>query len=153
MKTYVVGEPLERISLDILCPVTRTHTGNKYILVVTDYFTRFAEACGLPDIETPTVADKLLTEFICRYGLPLPIHTDQGAQFTSHLFVELCQRLSICKTRNNPFHPQSSGLVKRLNRTIADMLSKFCFQTPERLGQIPTILYVGTQVFCSRDSR
>jgi transposase InsO family protein len=107
----------------------------------------------LPDIETPTVADKLLTEFICRYGLPLPIHTDQGAQFTSHLFVELCQRLSICKTRNNPFHPQSSGLVERLNRTIADMLSKFCFQTPERLGQIPTILYVGTQVFCSRDSR
>jgi transposase InsO family protein len=80
-----------RISLDILGPVTRTHTGNRYILVVTDYFTRFAEACGLSDIETPTVADKLLTEFICRYGLPLQIRTDQGAQFTSDLFVQLCK--------------------------------------------------------------
>ena len=125
MKTYIVGEPLARISLDMLGPVTRTHTGNRYILVVTDYFTRFAEACGLPDIETPTVADKLLTEFICRYGLPLQIRTDQGAQFTSDLFVELCKRLSICKTRHSPFHPQSSGLVERLNRTIEDMLSKF----------------------------
>ena len=125
MKTYIVGEPLARISLDMLGLVTRTHTGNRYILVVTDYFTRFAEACGLPDIETPTVADKLLTEFICRYGLPLQIRTDQGAQFTSDLFVELCKRLSICKTRHSPFHPQSSGLVERLNRTIEDMLNKF----------------------------
>jgi transposase InsO family protein len=112
MKTYVVGEPLERIALDILGPVTRTHTGNKYILVVTDYFTRSAEAYGLPDIETPTVTDKLLTEFICRYGLPLQIHTDQGAQFTSDLFVELCKRLSICKTRNSPFHPKVQDLWK-----------------------------------------
>jgi hypothetical protein len=44
MKTYVVGEPLERIYLDILDPVSQTYKGNKYILVVTDYFTRFAEA-------------------------------------------------------------------------------------------------------------
>jgi transposase InsO family protein len=89
MKTYVVGEPPERISLDILGPVSQTYKGNKYILVVTDYFTRFAEAYSLPDIEATTVADKLLTEFICRYGLPLQIHTDQGAQFTSSIFTEM----------------------------------------------------------------
>jgi hypothetical protein len=47
MKTYVMGEPLERISLDILGPVSQTYNGNKYILVVTDYFTRFAEAYNL----------------------------------------------------------------------------------------------------------
>jgi hypothetical protein len=35
---------------------------------VTDYFTRFAEAYSLPDIEATTVADKLLTEFICRFS-------------------------------------------------------------------------------------
>ena len=125
MKTYVVGEPLERISLDILGPVSQTYKGNKYILVVTDYFTRFAEAYSLPDIEATTVADKLLTEFICRYGLPLQIHTDQGAQFTSNIFTEMCKRLHISKTRNSPYHPQSSGLVERLNRTIEDMICKF----------------------------
>lgn len=125
MKTYVVGEPLERVSLDILGPVSQTYKGNKYILVVKDYFTRFAEAYSLPDIEATTVADKLLTEFICRYGLPLQIHTDQGAQFTSNIFTEMCKRLHISKTRNSPYHPQSSGLVERLNRTIEDMISKF----------------------------
>ena len=61
MKTYVVGEPLERISLDILDPVYQTYKGNKYILAVTDYFPRFAEAYSVPDIEATTVTDKLLT--------------------------------------------------------------------------------------------
>ncbi|CAC5421618.1 Retrovirus-related Pol polyprotein from transposon 17.6 [Mytilus coruscus] len=57
MKTYIVGEPLERVSLDILGPVTQTYKGNKYVIVVTDYFTRYAEAYGVPDIEAQTVAD------------------------------------------------------------------------------------------------
>lgn len=125
LQSYVVGEPMERISLDMIGPVPRSNSGNKYVLVVTDYFTRFAEAYAIPDLNTTTVADKLMVEFICRYGLPLQIHTDQGVQFTSELFVELCKRLHIDKTRNSPYHPQSSGLVERLNRTIEDMLSKF----------------------------
>ncbi|CAC5397200.1 unnamed protein product [Mytilus coruscus] len=107
------------------CPVTRTYKGNKYVIVVTDYFTRYAEAYGVTDIGAQTVADKLLEEFICRYGLPLQIHTDQGSQFTSDLFIQLSNKLHIDKTRNSPFHPQSSGLVERLNRTIEDMISKF----------------------------
>jgi hypothetical protein len=55
-------DPSLFVYLDILGPVSQTYKGNKYILVVTDYFTRFAEAYSLPDIEATTVADKLLTE-------------------------------------------------------------------------------------------
>ena len=66
-----MGKPLERISLDILGPVSITQNRNKYILIVTDYFTRYAEAYALPNIKAATVADKLLEEFICRFGLPL----------------------------------------------------------------------------------
>jgi transposase InsO family protein len=139
MKTYVVGEPLERISLDILGPVSQTYKGNKYILVVTDYFTRFAEAYSLPDIEATTVADKLLTEFICRYGLPLQIHTDQGAQFTSNIFTEMCKRLHISKTRNSPYHPQSSGLVERLNHNIG-----FHFTPGTMVWLIPNLTFLAT---------
>ena len=125
MKTYVVGETMDRVALDILGPVPQTYNGNKYLLVITDYFTRYAEAYALPNINASTVAEKMVTEFICRYGVPTQVHTDQGAQFTSDLFVELCKMLHIDKTRNSPFHPQSSGLVEKLNGTIEDMLSKF----------------------------
>jgi hypothetical protein len=51
MKTYVVCETLDRVALDLLGPVPQTYSGNKYLLVVTDYFTRYAEAYAIPDIE------------------------------------------------------------------------------------------------------
>ena len=82
MQIHVVGETLDRVALDLLGPVPQTYSGNKYLLVVTDYFTRYAEAYAIPDIEAKTVAEKLVTEFICRYGVSVQIHTDQGSQFT-----------------------------------------------------------------------
>ncbi|CAC5385813.1 unnamed protein product [Mytilus coruscus] len=65
-----IREPLERISIVILGPVTRTYKDHKYVIVVTDYFTRYAKAYGVPDIEAQTVADKLLEECICCDALP-----------------------------------------------------------------------------------
>ena len=68
-------------------------------MVVGDYFSKFCEAYSLPDHTAQTVGDKLLTEFICRYGVPLFIHTDQGREFESHLFQYLCEVLGSNKTR------------------------------------------------------
>lgn len=75
------------------------------------------------DQDVSTIAEFLI-DFICHYGLPLQIHSDQGRQFQSNLFRELCKILGIDQTRTPPCHPQSDGLVERINRTIIDMLSK-----------------------------
>ena len=53
------------------------------------------------------------------------IHTDQGVQFESNLFQEMCRLLQIQKTRTTPYHPQSDGMAERNNRTILTMLSAF----------------------------
>lgn len=71
------------------------------------------------------VADKLVTEFICRYGTPLRIHTDQGREFESQLFTQLCRLLEIEKSRTTPYRPQSDGMIERFNRTLQQMLAKF----------------------------
>lgn len=72
-----------------------------------------------------TVADKLVTEFICRFGCPDQIHTDQGREFESQLFKLVCNLLGIEKTRTTPYHPQSDGLEERFNRTLRQMISIF----------------------------
>ena len=90
-----------------------------------DYFSKWKEAYPVPDHTALTVADKLLTEFICRFGCPLSIHSDQGREFQSQLFQILCEKLGIQKTRSTPYRPQSSGLVERFNRTLKQMLSMF----------------------------
>ncbi|KAL5010990.1 hypothetical protein ScPMuIL_013295, partial [Solemya velum] len=117
------GYPFSRIAMDILGPLPMTESGNKYILVVQDYFTKFVETFALPNQEAKTVARKVVDEVFSRYGVPETIHTDQGSNFESQLFSELCENLQITKTRTTPFHPQSDGMVERFNRTLLSMLS------------------------------
>ena len=89
---------MERITIDILGPPPATKAGNKYILIIADYFTKWVKAFPLPNQEAETVADKLVNEVICRFGVPLMIHSDHGLNFKSALFTELCQLLDIQKT-------------------------------------------------------
>lgn len=70
-----------------------------------------------------TVADKLCTEFLCKYGVPQVIHTDQGRDFESLLFSSPCKNIAVEKTRTTPYRPQSDGMIERFNRTLQDMLS------------------------------
>ena len=109
--------------MDIVGPLPRTARGNRYILTVVDHFTKHAEAYPLPDQEAPTVARAFLNEFMSRYGVPYVIHTDQGTNFESNLFKEICKLLGMTKTRTSPYHPQCDGQVKRMNRTNVELLS------------------------------
>lgn len=89
------------------------------------YFPKWKEAYAVPNHTAMTVADKLLTEFICRYGTLRQIHTYQGREFESELFIALCKKLGIEKTRTKPYRPQSNGLVNRFDRTLIQILSAF----------------------------
>ena len=65
-----------------------------------------------------TIAEMLVKEYICRYGVPQHLHTDQGRNFESKLIKEVCELLGIKKTRTSPYHPQSDGIVERFNRRL-----------------------------------
>ncbi|VDI28058.1 Hypothetical predicted protein, partial [Mytilus galloprovincialis] len=69
------------------------------------------------------------------FGIPRQIHTDQGGQFESKLFKELCEKLRIHKTRTTAFRPQSDGLVERLNRSLEDIISKYVCKNQRDLDE------------------
>ena len=71
------------------------------------------------------MASILVTEYVCRYGVPLILHSDQGRNFESAVMKEMCELLGIKKTRTTPYHPQSDGMIERFNRTLEAQLSKF----------------------------
>lgn len=93
--------------------------------MVCDYFTNWVEAYPAVDHTALTVADKLVNEFFCRFGVLKQIHSDQGPEFKSLLFSTLCDKFEIDKTRTAHYRPQSDGLVERFNRTSIQMLSLF----------------------------
>ncbi len=84
-----------------------------------DYFTKWPEAFAVPNQEAATLARCLLSEYFSRFAIPYMLHSDQGANFESHLIRELCELLDIKKTRTTGYHPQCDGLVERMNRTLA----------------------------------
>ncbi|UYV69434.1 K02A2.6-like, partial [Cordylochernes scorpioides] len=124
MREYNMGAPFERIAIDVAGPFPVTEGGNKYILVAMDYFTKWPEAYAIPNQEATTVAKVLMDNLICRFGVPLELHSDQGRNFEVGMFQELCRLLGIRKTRTTPLHPQSDGMVERFNKTMEEHLSK-----------------------------
>lgn len=125
MQHCTVYAPMECIAIDIMGPLPTTDDGNRFIMVLGDYFSKWTEAYALPNHTAQAVADKLVTEFICRFGAPMRIHTDQGPEFESHLFARICELLDIEKSRTTPYRPQSDGMIERFNRTLLAMLSMF----------------------------
>jgi len=123
LQNIQTGYPMQMVATDIMGPFPATASGNKYILVASDYFTRWVEAYAIPNQEATTVAGKLVDNMFCHFGLPEQLHSDMGAQFESRIIKEMCKMLHINKTHTTPYHPQSDGLVERANRTIQNMLT------------------------------
>ena len=120
---------MERVSLDIMGPLPISDQDNKFILLICDYFTKWVEAVAIPNQEAKTIADAFVKEFVCRYGVPRRLFSDQGSNLQSTLFREVCRTLEIDQDRTTPYHPQSDGLVERMNRSLEAMLSMFISPT------------------------
>lgn len=71
------------------------------------------------------MAKLIVEEVFVRYGIPLTVHSDQGRQYESIPFKEMCKVLHIKKTRTTPYHPQSDGMVERFNKTLVTILSAY----------------------------
>ena len=116
------GRPWQKLAVDLVGPMPPTSRQNRWILVLTDHFTRWQDALAIPDATAPTVATTLDERVFCYLGLPEQIHTDQGAQFESQLMKELCQLWGVERTHTTPYHPQGNGVVERNNRQLGDSL-------------------------------
>jgi hypothetical protein len=82
-------EPNQQIHVDLFGPLKTTDSSKKYILAMTDAFTKYVELVAIPDKEALTVTSAIFSRWICRYGLPLELITDQGREFTNKMSDEL----------------------------------------------------------------
>lgn len=95
-----------------------------FLLVIVDMFSRWIECFVTTKEDARTVVKILTQEVIPRWGCPVQINSDNGPAFTSRVCQELVKLLQIEWKFHIPYHPQSSGIVERMNRTIKDKLRK-----------------------------
>ena len=127
---FHAGFPMERVHIDFLGPLTETKNHNKYILMIVDQFSKWVECIALPSQTAEITAKAAIDHFFSRFGCPLQIHSDQGTNFESTLFQNLCERLGIHKTRTTAYRPSCNGQVERFNRTLMDALRCYVSKSP-----------------------
>ncbi|XP_011638092.1 uncharacterized protein LOC105427839 [Pogonomyrmex barbatus] len=126
----------EHIHLDIIIlPVLQ---GQRYCLTCVDRFTRWPEAFPIANQEAETVACTFYNGWICRFGTPLRITTDQGRQFESQLFNQLAAFTGTTHHRTTAYHPQANGMVERFHRQFKAAIR--CRANPRWTEELPTIL-------------
>src|SRR5436305_4079453 len=124
LNSIEVGEHFERIGIDFVGPLEKTRRGNKYILVTTDYLTKWSEAKAMRDATATNVMKFIYEVIICRHGCSKIILSDRGTHFRNKLVEKLCEKFEIKHKLSAPYHSQTNGLVERFNCTLCESLAK-----------------------------
>jgi hypothetical protein len=125
LQHYQAGLPGERVHIDFMGPFPESSSNNRYVMLMVDQFTKWVELAALPNQTASTTASSFFHQWIVRFGTPVYVHTDQGRNFTSELFTEMCELLEISKTRTTPYRPSSNGQVERVNRSVLSFIRCF----------------------------
>ena len=121
MQPIHMSQPLELVHMDFLS--LEPSKGNiENILIITDHYTRYAQAYPCSNQTAATTAKLLWENFIRHYGWPQKFISDQGRQFESELIEDLCKVARVEKVRTSPYHPQTNGMCERFNSTLLNML-------------------------------
>lgn len=119
---------LDLMGLDFMGPLPQSSSGCKYILVCTDYLSRFAITQATKNCTAETAAKFLVEKVILQYGVPKQLLTDCGSHFMANVFEAIASRCGINHITSTTYHPQCNGLTERLNATLVGSLSTYVNQ-------------------------
>ena len=126
------------VAVDIL-QVPISSRNNQYLMVIQDYFTKWAEPIPIPDQSARRITKELITVF-SHYGLPDILHTDQGHNFESSILRQTLEAFGIKKTRT-AYYPQGDGLVKRFNRSLLQLIRAYVEHQTDWEQYLPYVLF------------
>eukprot|EP01129_Flabellula_baltica_P013145 TRINITY_DN605_c0_g2_i1.p1 TRINITY_DN605_c0_g2~~TRINITY_DN605_c0_g2_i1.p1 ORF type:complete len:1627 (-),score=286.22 TRINITY_DN605_c0_g2_i1:702-5582(-) len=115
---------MDLISCDIVGPLEKTSDGNRFILVLTDYASKYVWTRASPNHTADTVGRLLIDTFL-EFGCCTCFVSDQGAEFDADVVSAIFKILNVSSLRSTAYRPQSHGLVERVNRTLQTMLAKY----------------------------
>ena len=123
--TSTSDHPFQRVAFDIVGPLPTTENGNNYLLTFQDDLSKFSGAIPIQNQESTTVAKALCEQYITKYGIPEKILTDQGSNFMSKTFNDLCKLLKLKHLTTTAYHPQTNGALEKSHNTLKEYLRSF----------------------------
>ena len=109
-----VDGAFHHLAVDCLGPFPESYSGNRYVVVFSDYLTRWPEAFTVSTIDAHVIAKLLINEIFCCHGSPKTLLSDRGKNFLSKLIREVCKLLRTDKLNTSPYHPERMALLSVL---------------------------------------
>ena len=106
--------------------------GHKFILVSTDYFTKWVEAIPLKKVASTNMIDFVKEHIVYRFGIPQTITTNQGTMFTSGEFDEFAISKGNKVLNSSPYYAQANGQAKASNKGIIKIIKRKIEENPRR---------------------
>lgn len=134
--------PFAQWGLDIVGPLHRTPGNKRWLVVATDYFTKWIEAEPLSSITELENKNFVWENIVTRFGVPRTLISDNGTQFDSNFFRDFCQKLGIRNHYSTPAYPQSNGQAEISNKVILKGLKKRLDRAKGRwIEELPSVLW------------
>ena len=118
----------ENCALDIVGPLSQTLDRNKYVLTFQDELSKYTLAKPAAQQDAMTIAKAFREEVILKFGIPQMILTNQGSNFLSEIFTNVCKLLKIKKIKCTAYHPQSNGALGRTHHVLVEYLRCFILE-------------------------
>ncbi len=121
LQVMTANEPNEQVGIDLMV-LPKSQTGNKYILTIVCYFSKYTRAVPISSKNMESVAYAFYTNWLLPYGAPDRIISDQGNEFVNGLFEQVTRLAGVEHKVTTPYHPQANGQVESTNKLITSVL-------------------------------
>nr|AAL76190.1 Putative gag-pol polyprotein [Oryza sativa Japonica Group]AAP52444.1 retrotransposon protein, putative, unclassified [Oryza sativa Japonica Group] len=125
MNPIIKPWPLRGWGIDMIGMINPPSSkGHKFILVATDYFTKWVEAIPLKKVDSGDAIQFVQEHIIYRFGLPQTITMDQGSIFVSDEFVQFADSVGIKLLNSSPYYAQANGQAEASNKSLIKLIKR-----------------------------
>jgi transposase InsO family protein len=129
LKPVMVTGPFQQWGLDFIGEIhPPSSSQHRWILVATDYFTKWIEAIPTRNANHTVIINFLYDHIFARFGCPKRLVTDNAVAFNDKTLVKLCEDMGIQLVHSTTYYPQGNGLAESSNKSLIRIVKKLLEQ-------------------------